>query len=99
MSSVPVAYFLTCMTLGRTQQPEARARIAEVFTPVRSQAPDVQPIDVGLFAGALDFGRMSLANQLMYRAFAEDSTEGDYRDWNAIRAWAASIQPRLTAAV
>ncbi|HRF47819.1 MAG TPA: flavodoxin domain-containing protein [Anaerolineales bacterium] len=98
LSRVPVAYFLTCMTLGLTQQPEDRARIAEVFTAVHAQVPDVQPVDAGLFAGALDFGRMSLANQLMYRAFAEDSTEGDHRDWSAIRSWAAALQPRLTSA-
>jgi len=99
LRGVPVAYFLTCMTLGLARQPEARAQVAEVFSAVRAKVPDVQPIDTGLFAGVLDFRRMALANQLMYRAFAENSTEGDYRDWGAIRAWAASIQPRLAGPV
>lgn len=97
LAGMPVAYFLTCMTLGMSQQPEARQRIAGVFTPVRDALPDVQPIDTGLFAGMLDFSRMSFATQLLYRAFAENSTEGDYRDWAAIRNWATSIQPQLTA--
>ncbi|MDJ0753576.1 MAG: flavodoxin domain-containing protein [Ardenticatenaceae bacterium] len=96
LSQIPVAYFLTCMTLGLAPDtPEIRDRVAGYLDPVRSQIPAVQPVDIGLFAGALDYSKMSYAMQLLYRGFAEDDTDGDYRDWDAIRAWAAEVQPKL----
>ena len=99
LSHVPVAYFLTCMTLGLADDsPEVRHRVAGYLDPVREQIPEVQPVDVGLFAGALDYSKMSYAMQTLYRVFAEDDTDGDYRDWDAIRAWAKGIQPKLIAA-
>ncbi len=98
LSQLPVAYFLTCMTLGLAgDTPEVRQRVAGYLDPVRAQIPAVQPVDVGLFAGALDYSKMSYAMQGLYRAFAEDDTDGDYRDWTAIRTWAAEVQPRLFA--
>jgi len=97
LSQMPVTYFLTCMTLGLTNQPEAREKIAAVLEAVEKQIPEVKPIDKGLFAGALDYSKMSVAMQMMYRAFAEDGTSGDYRDWNAIRDWAGNIGKRLLA--
>lgn len=95
LSQKPVAYFLTCMTLGLTNQPEARQKIASVLEAVEKQIPDVKPLDKGLFAGALDYNKMSLFMQLLYRAFAEDTTSGDFRNWQAIRTWAEMIGPKL----
>lgn len=98
LSQMPVAYFLTCMTLGLASDTlEVRQRVAGYLDPVREQIPAVQPVDVGLFAGALDYGKMSYAMQGLYRAFAEDDTDGDYRDWDTIHAWAAEVQPKLLA--
>ena len=98
LSQVPVAYFLTCMTLGLAgNTPEVRQRVATYLDPVREQITAVQPVDIGLFAGALDYSKMSLAMQGLYRAFAEDDTDGDYRDWATIRKWAADVQPKLVA--
>ncbi len=97
LSQMPVAYFLTCMTLGLTDQPEAREKIAAVLDAVEKQIPEVKPLEKGLFAGALDYSKMSVAMQMMYRAFAEDGTSGDFRDWDAIRAWAGNIGTRLLA--
>ena len=99
LSQIPVAYFLTCMTLGLAgDTPEVRQRVAGYLDPVREQITAVQPVDIGLFAGALDYSKMSYAMQGLYRAFAEDDTDGDYRDWVAIRSWAVGVQPKLLAA-
>lgn len=98
LSRVPVAYFLTCMTLGLAgDTPDVRQRVTGYLDPVREQIPAVQPVDLGLFAGALDYSKMSYAMQGLYRAFAENDTDGDYRDWDAIRAWAAEVHPKLLA--
>jgi menaquinone-dependent protoporphyrinogen oxidase len=95
LSRLPVAYFLTCMTLGLTNQPEARQKMAGVLEKVQKQIPGVTPVDKGLFAGALDYSKMSYFMRVMYQTFAEDDTEGDFRDWNAIRAWTDAVRPKL----
>lgn len=95
LSQLPVAYFLTCMALGLTNQPEVRQKMAGVLEKVQKQVPDVTPVDKGLFAGAVDFSKMSYFMRVMYQIFAEDDTEGDFRDWNAIRAWTDAVRPKL----
>lgn len=98
LSKVPVAYFLTCMTLGLTEgTPEVRRTVAGYLDPVLEQVPTVKPVDIGLFAGALDYSKMSYAMRVLYRAFSEDDTDGDYRDWDAIKAWAIEAQSKLLA--
>lgn len=99
LSKIPVAYFATCMELGLSEDtPTLRQKIAGWLDPLIEQVPAVKPKDIGLFAGALDYKKMSYAMQVLYRAFSEDDTDGDYRDWAAIRAWASDVQPKLLAA-
>jgi menaquinone-dependent protoporphyrinogen oxidase len=95
LSKRPVAYFLTCMTLGSTEQPGPRQKIAGVLEKVQADIPEVIPVDKGLFAGALDYSRMSYFLRGMYQGFAEDDTAGDFRDWEAIRAWTKLVGPKL----
>lgn len=95
LSKLPVAYFLTCMTLGLTKEPEARQKIATVLEKVQKKIPQVQPIGHGLFAGALDYSKMSPAMQALYKLFSEDDTAGDFRDWKAIQEWAGTLDAKL----
>lgn len=45
------------------------------------------------FTGALDRGRLGLADRLIARAVK--APDGDFRDWQAIRAWADGIADAL----
>ena len=68
-------------------------------TPVGSaqEQPNV-PVSEGLFAGTLDISKIpSFGNRLKFKLSVLFGvwTEGDHRDWNAIRAWAKSLQPLL----
>ena len=47
--------------------------------PVRKEAPKIQPIAIGLFPGAVNFGRLSAMDKMMLKA--KGVSEGDYRDW------------------
>lgn len=94
---VPVAYFVVCLTM-KEDTPENR-RLAEGFlNALRKKAPQVKPVAVGLFGGALlpespGFKRLSFLLRLMVklmRAQAQDS-----RNWEAIRAWARELAPLL----
>ena len=57
-----------------------------------------RPVSEGIFAGALDISKIpSFGDRLKFRLSVLFGvwTEGDHRDWNAIRAWAESIHPLL----
>jgi len=91
----PFAAFLVCMTLAMPGADKYREHVATWLEPVRSL---VRPVSEGLFAGVLDIDRVeSFGDRLKFRlsvAFGVWS-EGDHRDWNAIRAWAESLPPLL----
>lgn len=95
LSQIPVAYFLACLAM--VEDTDTTRRKATTFlAPVRQQVPRVQPVDVGLFAGKLDFDRLPDMYRLLWPLTAGgDVGEGDYRDWEAIRSWAADLHPRL----
>jgi menaquinone-dependent protoporphyrinogen oxidase len=90
----PFAAFLVCMTLAM-KKGNYRAEVANWLQPVRTLAP---PVSEGLFAGALDIGKVpTFRDRLMFRISVATGvwSEGDHRDWEAIRAWAESIGPLL----
>jgi len=49
----------------------------------------VEPVDIGLFAGALDKGKLSPVILLMLTK--KGFPEGDWRDWDAVRAWGERV--------
>ena len=49
----------------------------------------IRPRDQRIFFGALDHRRLSFAERMMVKAVR--APEGDFRDWQAIEAWAASV--------
>jgi len=54
----------------------------------------VRPFDIGVFGGAVDYREFSPHMRLMIKA--AKTPEGDYRDWEAIHAWAANLKATLT---
>jgi menaquinone-dependent protoporphyrinogen oxidase len=90
----PFAAFLVCMTLAISNE-KYREEVADWMQPVRAM---VKPVSEGLFAGVLDIGRVpSLRDRLGFRLSVALGvwSEGDHRDWDAIRSWAESIRPLL----
>jgi menaquinone-dependent protoporphyrinogen oxidase len=89
----PFAAFLVCMTL--TMRGDYRQHVATWLEPVRAL---VKPVSEGLFAGVLEIAKIpSFSDRLKFRLSVLFGVwkEGDHRDWNAIHAWAESIQPLL----
>jgi menaquinone-dependent protoporphyrinogen oxidase len=92
LSRKPVAYFLTCLALYRDT--EASRRVARNYmNPVLKEIPDVKPLDMGFFAGVLDYSRLNLMYRMVMKSKMKKRgvPEGDFRNWNAIRAWARGI--------
>lgn len=98
LSKLPVAYFLTCMTLGLDPQPGGRERMAAVLKRVQEQIPEVMPVDTGLFAGTIPLGHISSMIRSVYQVLGQregDFPGIDFRDWDAIQAWAEKVSPTL----
>ena len=94
LAQKPFAAFLVCMTLAISNE-KYREEVADWMQPVRAM---VKPVSEGLFAGVLDIGKVpSLRDRLGFRLSVALGvwSEGDHRDWDAIRSWAESIRPLL----
>lgn len=92
----PFAAFLVCMTLAMAKG-DYREHVKEFMQPVRTL---VKPVSEGYFAGALDISKVpSWRDRLGFRISVLTGvwSEGDHRDWDAIRAWAEGLKPLLEA--
>ncbi|MHB8992617.1 MAG: flavodoxin domain-containing protein [Chloroflexota bacterium] len=96
LAQKPFAAFLVCITLAMPDN-KYRDGVAAWLEPVRAL---VRPVSEGLFAGTLDFSKLPLIpDGLSMRTATAFGVfpQGDHRDWNAIRAWAADLKPVLEA--
>ena len=89
LSHIPTAYFLVSGLL-RDDTPQMRGKVLAFLDPVRQI---LEPTSIGLFAGKMDYSKMDGLD----RSIAEgvSSSEGDWRNWEAIRSWAQGLQPIL----
>jgi len=85
----PLAAFVVCATLKEDTE-ENREEARAYLDPIREL---VDPALEGFFAGAIDGSKLSLPVRLMMKAMkAED---GDWTDWEAVRAWAGRLPEAL----
>ncbi len=89
LKQIPLAYFSVCMTMLDDTE-ENRREVDAYVDPVRQI---VQPVNVGSFAGALDYGQLSLPFQLVMKAMKVP--EGDFRNWDSIHTWGTGVRPML----
>lgn len=82
---VPVAYFLVCMTLSQPTE-KNRAEVLSYMDFILKAVPEIRPVGIGTFAGALDYNNLSWLNKKILKS--KGTPEGDFRNWNAIRTWA-----------
>lgn len=96
LEKMPVAYFFTCLTLSQRNEKTERQAMGYAAK-LYSLAPRVKPVDIGRFAGAVNYSKMSFFFRLVLGGILTvmDVKEGDYRDWVAIRAWARNIELKL----
>lgn len=92
LKEVPVAYFLTCLALSKNTE-ETRGKASTYLDSVCKVAPQVRPLRIGLFAGVLDYSKLSWGMRMVMKRKMDKVgvKEGDYRDWNAIRTWVSGL--------
>ncbi|MBN2105870.1 MAG: flavodoxin domain-containing protein [Deltaproteobacteria bacterium] len=79
--------------------PETRAAVQKSFVdPVLEKYPEIHPVAIGLFGGAIDFTKekYSLFEKIVLRILGfilrlEDKNKADWRNWETIDAWAAEV--------
>lgn len=97
LSHLPMAYFVVCGTMAE-DSPDNRKTAMGYLDPLRRAAPDVRPVDTGLFGGAVltdtpEFGRIFFVFRSIVKATAGEVP--DSRNWDEIRAWAHALRPAL----
>jgi menaquinone-dependent protoporphyrinogen oxidase len=81
LASKTVSYFTVCITM-RQDTPENRVLARQITSDARALR---EPAAEGFFGGRIDFAKISFMEQMILRA--KKIPEGDFRDWDAIRAW------------
>lgn len=88
LASTTVAFFFTCLALSKPGAQSTRSA-DQYESRIRTIAPELDPLTVGRFAGAVAPARMNPLLRIAARAFlaVRGVAAGDHRDWDAIDAW------------
>ena len=89
LNTMPVAYFVVCATMME-DTPEHRETVLTYLTPLRAIK---EPVSIGLFAGAYNPKTVNVLFRWLAKLMR--APEGDWRDWEAIRAWATDLAPLM----
>ena len=73
---------------------EDYATVRNYLHPVLRQAPMVKPVSVAFFGGKLELFRLKFF-QMVFAMLVAGGKVGDFRHWEEIRGWAASLRPTL----
>jgi menaquinone-dependent protoporphyrinogen oxidase len=88
LRQLKTAYFVVGVTM-KQDTPENRQKAEGFLTPL---CQIKEPVSMGLFAGKLDYKKIGFFWRLLA---SKDKTgfmaEGDFRDWETIRAWALEV--------
>jgi menaquinone-dependent protoporphyrinogen oxidase len=79
------AFFTLCMTLQQ-DTPEHREKVAAYLKPVREI---LDPDEIEFFAGKMDYRKLALVPRPIVERMKVP--EGDFRNWDAIGAWADAL--------
>lgn len=93
LSFIPVAYFIVCSALME-DTPENQEAVMVFVNPVLKKYPEIVPVDIGRFGGAVDFSKLNLFEKLVFRIVGITESE-DWRDWEKITAWAEKVDGLL----
>jgi menaquinone-dependent protoporphyrinogen oxidase len=75
---------------GRLNFRERYARLSNYVQPILRAARPARPVDIGLFGGCLEYGRLKWYAVLFVMLIIQ-APAGDRRNWAALRAWASSL--------
>ncbi|MFV0429083.1 MAG: flavodoxin domain-containing protein [Arachnia sp.] len=91
----PMAMFMPSASFGI--DPDKASQRAEKLELMQQAASDsgTSPVSMLPMGGLVDFSLMSPITSVVYRVTAGNGTEGDFRDFDAVKAWTEEITPQL----
>jgi len=97
LAKLPVAHFIVCLAATEDTE-ENRQSVQGYIDKLRQLAPEIEPVDIGIFGGAVlndtpEFKRLFPLMKIPVGAMA--SSTPDHRDWDAIRNWAEAMYGKL----
>ena len=92
LRNIPVAYFAVGLTVNEGN-PDIIKKAEASMDQVRML---VEPVEVGVFAGRLENSRLSLADRTITKLVRAKT--GDFRNREAIRAWARAVLQKIEPA-
>jgi menaquinone-dependent protoporphyrinogen oxidase len=81
---------------GRLGIKERFTTLEHYLGPIRNSAGDARPVSIAFFRGKLDFGRLRFL-QMLFVMLIVAAQPGDYRNWDAIRAWARELPAKFAS--
>jgi len=75
---------------GKLSFQERYAQLSKYLNPILRSVRPVQPVDIGVFGGRLEYGRLKWW-AVLFVMLVIKAPAGDRRNWAAIRAWAAGL--------
>jgi menaquinone-dependent protoporphyrinogen oxidase len=97
LGRLPLAEFVVCLQMSEDTLENRQATLA-YLEPLRQAAPELKPLDIGLFAGALLTDTPEFKHLFFFFKFIAGSMakkQADLRDWEAIRAWTQALRDAL----
>lgn len=94
LSKIPLALFVVTPNLLENADDRLH-RARRYLDPILQKSPEIKPVGTGVFTGSFNSRQWALPTLLSFKAKGELPPDGDYRDWNAIRAWTRHILPYL----
>jgi menaquinone-dependent protoporphyrinogen oxidase len=89
LAKLPVAGFVVCLAAA-SKDPEGMAWAEKAL--MKALAP-TEPVATAIFAGKLDPEKLSWLQRWMIKKV--NSPVGDFRDWDAIAAWARELPGKM----
>jgi len=93
LASKKVAYFCVCALLGMDFDDAAALTQEHYIQPMYERFPDIEPLDITAFAGAVNYRIMIAKDWFMMRLMFMPG--GDWTDWEAVDTWADKISGLL----
>jgi menaquinone-dependent protoporphyrinogen oxidase len=91
LGAKPFAAFVVCLTMKESDK-KNQATAGAYLDPVRLR---IKPLSEGLFAGVLNFDKLGFVWRAMMKSMKAEP--GDFRKWDDVEAWAATIAPLFAA--
>jgi menaquinone-dependent protoporphyrinogen oxidase len=69
--------------------------LSAFLEPMLKKVPEIKPSNVGVFRGKLDYSKLDFFSSLVMKLIwliYKRAPEGDFRNWEAIQSWAASLR-------